>query len=355
MSQQSSASSKKNYEDLEWINLLDNSKIKHSEHWKSSVVWTIIYYTLNISGIVLSGIITADGMNDMLSRELITIIGLTSMIITSLTTMLNPGSKYDIHKKNSKTFDKLYYSVKRCDDMERFVDLQEEYIRLEYSAPPVSVCCKKMKKEKVIMNPILQKQLDEYYNKYRIIRTSMKRNRRMSLTNNNGEYDESNEYKKYKPVQHTVEKMCAEQPNEQYKHHIIDGIENANRNANANININTNLSIETMPSSESTHSTPLYKRNAIRNRTYNVNNNRPYKRSYSDSSISYAYGNNRSHDNGTNYDDEHKYEHKYNNYYKKNQSDIGNDVNNNGLLQLIKYENTNDKNDIGDNHDEIMI
>ncbi len=154
------------YQNQEWDFLLETSLYKSESHWKTSKMWSVIFYFFNISLIMLASVITIEGIGEFLDQRSILIIGAVLAGMTSIQTFLNPGGNYTDHRKTHHLFKTLYFQARQCDTMEWFKELQADYLKLDNQAPAVPFWFAKQNSDDIKINPQLQADFDKHYNQF---------------------------------------------------------------------------------------------------------------------------------------------------------------------------------------------
>ena len=147
----------------EWNALIDRSNSRYHIHIKSSTLWTIINHIFNISLIITSSIITADGIGDIFNKDILIILGLIMVALSSINTFLDPSSKYTQHREISKKYRLIYHQVRRCENFVNFLELQKQFEDTEQDAPDIPFFFSKIKSRVLFMNPNLQNDFNNYY------------------------------------------------------------------------------------------------------------------------------------------------------------------------------------------------
>lgn len=147
----------------EWNALIDRSNSRYHIHTKSSTLWTIINHIFNISLIITSSIITADGIGDIFNKDILIILGLIMVALSSINTFLDPSSKYTQHREISKKYRLIYHQVRRCENFVNFLELQKQFEDTEQDAPDIPFFFSKKKTRVLFMNPNLQNDFNNYY------------------------------------------------------------------------------------------------------------------------------------------------------------------------------------------------
>lgn len=147
----------------EWNTLIDNSNTRYNIHSNAAILWNTINHILNLSLIILSSIITADGIGDIFSKDILIILGLIMMALSSMNTFLNPSSKYTKHRDISKKYRLVYHQTKRCNNFANFLELTTQFEDIEQETPDVPIFLNKKNMRILFMNPNLQSDFDNYY------------------------------------------------------------------------------------------------------------------------------------------------------------------------------------------------
>lgn len=147
----------------EWNGLIDRSSSRHSAHSKTSKLWGILYYIDNITLIILSTIVAAEGIGNIFGQDVLTVLGICLTIISSLNTFLDPGSHYMAHHTSSKKYRDIYHQTRRCDNFSKFLELQNIFEETEQEAPGIPFFFTKKNHRTLLMNPYLQREFNSYY------------------------------------------------------------------------------------------------------------------------------------------------------------------------------------------------
>lgn len=147
----------------EWQMLIDRCSTRFIAHGRMSKIWSTIYYTINILSIIGSAVVTADGVGNIFNQNVLIIFGLFLTIISSLNTLLNPGSNYNSHKDTFKKYRDIYHQTRRCDNFNKFIELQNLFEDTEQNSPDLPFFMLKKGSRTIAMNPYLQKEFKDYY------------------------------------------------------------------------------------------------------------------------------------------------------------------------------------------------
>lgn len=147
----------------EWSALIDRSNSLHHIHSKSTTLWLYINYAFNISSIIISSIVTADGIGNIFDNSILIILGIVLVILSSVNAFIQPSSKYTKHHDTSKKFRTIYHQTRRCSNFTAFVELQKQFEEIEQNAPDIPACFNRKKVKVLFMNPKLQQEFNEFY------------------------------------------------------------------------------------------------------------------------------------------------------------------------------------------------
>ncbi len=147
----------------EWNGLIDRSNSRYHIHTKSTTLWNTINHIFNLSLIIASSIITADGIGDIFNKDVLVILGLIMMVLSSINTFLDPSSKYTRHRDISKKYRLIYHQTRRCDNFMRFLELQKQFEDTEQEAPDIPIFFNQKRVRVLFMNPNLQNDFNNYY------------------------------------------------------------------------------------------------------------------------------------------------------------------------------------------------
>ena len=147
----------------EWNGLIDRSNMRYYIHTKTATFWTVINNIFNILLIITSSVVTADGIGNIFDKNILIILGISLVSLSSINTFLEPSSKYTKHNIVSKKYRLIYHQTRRCDNFSNFLELLKLFEDTEQEAPDIPFFFSQKKIRILFMNPNLQNDFDNYY------------------------------------------------------------------------------------------------------------------------------------------------------------------------------------------------
>lgn len=147
----------------EWSNLIDRANSFYYVHSHSAKFWLYINYFFNISSIIISSIVTADGIGNIFDNSILIILGVIMLTLSSINTFLQPSGQYTEHREVTKKYRMIYHQTRRCDSFVKFIELQKQYEEIEQNAPDIPACFNRKKVKVLFMNPKLQQEFNDFY------------------------------------------------------------------------------------------------------------------------------------------------------------------------------------------------
>jgi len=119
-----------------WTYFINICSRKQKEHARQSSFWFVIFSILTIINGIITAIVAAEGIGDMLSKDVLVILGIAGVVNTVIMGTFNPGVSKGKHDDSTKFFRLLKYNFITCESLSNFVELQnrfQEFIKEEDS------------------------------------------------------------------------------------------------------------------------------------------------------------------------------------------------------------------------------